>query len=375
MSARCVVPLVQPSGALAALAALLLAASYVFIRCRPSPRVENSWSRSVAETVGHTPLLELRTLSAATGRTILAKLEFLNPCGSIKDRPVASMLKDAEQRGVLKPGALIVEPTGGNTGISLAGMALSAGYRLHLTAPSGMSEDKTALLRQMGAEVTLCDSSLSIADAGHFVNVAFAIAKAQGGVVLNQFDNLANMRAHQQLGEEIWSQTGGRVSAFVAAAGTGGTIAGVSRALKQHSPSVRAFIIDPPGSGIKSYMECGVWEPSPGGKTTTDGIGIMRPTANLSAALCDGVFSGSDREATEMAYYVLRKEGLFVGPSSALNLCGAVKAARLLPPGAVVVTVACDGGERYRSKTFSQAWLEEHQLTPRAGGGDLSFVG
>lgn len=177
---------------------------------------------------------------------------------------------------------------------------------------------------------------------------------------LGQFDNLANMGAHKVLGDEIWAQCGGRVDAFVCAVGTGGTIAGVSVALKARRPSVRAYVIDPPGSGVKAFVERGVWEasplsppPRPGGKaekTTVDGIGICRPTANLAAARIDGAFAGSDREAVEMAHLLLRQEGLFVGPSAGLNVAGAVKAARLLPPGSTVVTVLCDGGERYRSK-------------------------
>ena len=331
---------------------------------------------SLAAAVGDTPLLELKSLSAATGRTILAKCEFLNPGGSIKDRPVAEMLRDAVQRGVLRPGDLLVEPTGGNTGLSLGAMALPAGYRLHVTVPAGLSDDKVTLMRRMGATVTECDAALTIADEGHFVNVAAAIAARQGGVMLDQFDNLANMRAHEELGEEIWRQTGGSVAAFVAAAGTGGTIAGVSVALKARNPSVRAYVIDPPGSCVKAFVEQGVWQPPPKGatKTTIDGVGICRPTANLRAARCDGAFAGCDREATEMAYYLLRNEGVFVGPSAALNVTGAIKAARLLPPGATVVTVLCDGGERYRSKTFSDAWLTAHKLTPRATGAGIAFV-
>jgi cysteine synthase A len=356
----------------AALHALQLA------RSRASAASRTRVARSLAAAVGKTPLLELKSLSAVTGRTILAKCEHLNPGGSVKDRPVAAMLADAVARGVLKPGALLVEPSGGNTGLSLAAMALPAGYRLHITVPAGLSEDKVTLMRRMGAEVTECDAYATIADAGHFVNVAKALAKRHGGVMLDQFDNLANCAAQTALGEEIWAQSGGRLDAFVAAAGTGGTLAGVSRALKTRDRRVRAFNIDPPGSCVQAFVERGVFQPRPGeekAKTIVDGIGICRSTANLRAALVDAAFAGTDREAVEMSYFLLRAEGLFVGPSAALNVCGAVKAARRLPPGAVVVTLLCDGGERYRSKTFSDAWLAAHDLVPRATGTtDISFV-
>jgi cysteine synthase A len=210
------------------------------------------------------------------------------------------------------------------------------------------------------------------------VNVAKALAKRHGGVMLDQFDNLANCAAQTALGEEIWAQAGGCVDAFVAAAGTGGTLAGVSRALKAHDSRVRAFNIDPPGSCVQAFVERGVFEPRAGeekAKTVVDGIGICRSTANLRAALVDAAFTGTDREATEMSHYLLRAEGLFVGLSAALNVCGAVKAARLLPRGATVVTLLCDGGERYRSKTFNDEWLAAHDLVPRATGTtDISFV-
>jgi cysteine synthase A len=335
-------------------------------------------ARSLAAAVGNTPLLELKSLSAATGCTILAKCEHLNPGGSVKDRPVAAMLADAVARGVLKPGALLVEPSGGNTGLSLAAMALPAGYRLHVTVPAGLSADKVVLMRLMGAEVTECDMRATIADAGHFVNVAKALAKRDGGVMLDQFDNMANCAAHEALGAEIWAQTGGRVDAFVAAAGTGGTLAGVSRTLKARDARVRVYNIDPPGSCVQAFVERGVFEPRPGeerAKTAIDGIGIGRATANLLAARVDAALAGTDREAVEMSYYLLRAEGLFVGLSAGLNVCGAVKAARRLPPGATVVTLICDGGERYRSKTFSDEWLAAHDLAPRATGTtDISFV-
>jgi len=260
-------------------------------------------------------------------------------------------------------------------------MALVAAARGHaavLVMPETISTDKMDLMRSLGARV-VTRPPVPFSDPRHYVHTARRIAEATPGAVFgDQFESLENMRSHLEgTGPEIWRQAGGRVDGFVCAAGTGGTIAGVSHALKERSPAVRVYVIDPPGSSLAAFVDDGVPFPSDGG-TITEGIGIGRVTANFASARVDGAFRGSDEEAVAMMGYLLRHEGLFVGPSAALNVVGAVKLARVLGRGKTVVTILCDGGERYRASVNKPGYLQERGLgaaaAVRHAEGDLRFV-
>lgn len=340
--------------------------------------------------VGDTPLVELTSLSALTGRRILAKAEFMSSGGSVKDRAAWAIIQAHERAGRLVPrgqprppnaGSIIVEATGGNTGVSLALLAAARGYRCILTMPEQVSEEKRDAMRALGAEVIVCPAAPFTSPA-HFFQMASRIAAETPGAVLGgQFESTVNAEAHLTgTGPEIWAQTRGVVDAFVCAAGTGGTISGVSRFLRSVNPAVRLLLVDPPGSSLAAFVERGVLAPSPG-VSYLEGIGIGRLTANMaSAPPLDGVLRVSDEEATRMAYFLMRREGLCVGPSAALNVVGAVKAARALPPGSTVVTILCDGGARYQSKLLSREWLRAQGLegaidADYEGGDALRFVG
>eukprot|EP01065_Artemidia_motanka_P007249 TRINITY_DN13588_c0_g1_i1.p1 TRINITY_DN13588_c0_g1~~TRINITY_DN13588_c0_g1_i1.p1 ORF type:complete len:381 (+),score=123.92 TRINITY_DN13588_c0_g1_i1:69-1145(+) len=323
--------------------------------------------------IRETPLCELTSISKQLGRRILAKCEHLHPGGSVKDRAAMALVASAELDGSLKPGGTIVQPTGGNTGVSLAMIARARGYKCHVTFPENISRDKVALFKLLGAETSECPL-VPFADERHYVKTAERVTKETPGAVLpDQFENLANGEAHYHTtGPEIWKQAGGKVDGFVCAAGTGGTISGCSRFLKEKNSDCVAWLIDPTGSGLKSFVDTGVFSAS--GSCFIDGIGITRKTANFACAKVDGAFRGTDTEAVEMGHYLLRNEGLFVGPSAALNVCGAVKLAKQLPPGSTVVTLLCDGGERYKQVTYNPEFLKEKGLEPQATGTDLSFV-
>ena len=349
----------------------------------------------VLAAVGNTPLIELRSLSAATGCRILAKCEHLNPGGSVKDRAALWMIEDAERKGALRPGGTVCEGTGGNTGVGLALVAAAKGYAAVMAMPATIAQEKINAMRVLGARVVLCPG-VPFTDARHYFHRAAAIAaETDNAIFTNQFDNLANMRCHLEgTAPEIWRQSGGKVDGFVCAAGTGGTIAGCSAFLKSANPACACYVIDPPGSALfdfvtrrlkgedtraKEATPVGVpttFIPRSEGNSVTEGIGIGRVTANFSNARLDGALSGTDREAIEMAYHLIEHDGVFVGPSAALNAVGAVKLARKLGPGHTVVTVLCDGGARYRSKMYTASWLAERGLTPRASGGfgNVDFV-
>lgn len=276
-----------------------------------------------------TPTVELPTLSAELGCRILAKCEHMQPGGSVKNRAAHALVAAAAAAGDLKPGGTIVQGTGGNTGVSLAMIGRALGYKVHVCIPDNISVDKVELMRLLGAEVTSCPC-VPFADPRSYMSRAAAIAAADPAAALpDQFEHLANSEAHfRGTGPELWRQVGGSLDGFVCAAGTGGTIGGVSRYLKQVAPSCKAYLIDPTGSGLKCFVETGAFSSS--GSCFIDGIGIGRETANFATAKLDGAFRGTDREAVEMAHYLLRNEGIFVGPSAALNVVGAVKLARQL---------------------------------------------
>lgn len=316
---------------------------------------------SFSDTVGKTPLIELRALSRAVGRRILGKAEFLNPGGSVKDRAARGMIDDAEMRGVLQPGGTIVEGTAGNTGIALALAANERGYACVICIPDDQSPEKIDLLRVYGADVRVI-KAVGFANPENYYHVARRIAEETPGAFwANQFENVANRRAHETTtGPEIWEQTGGRIDAFVAAAGTGGTVAGTSTALKERDARILTVLCDPMGSSLYNYVNNGTLEAE--GDSDLEGIGIKRLTANFEGAPIDRAIRATDGDAISMSRWLLAHEGVFVGGSSGLNVLGAVRIAKELPPGSTVVTILCDGGGRYLSRIFNEAWLREQQF-------------
>jgi cysteine synthase len=313
--------------------------------------------------IGNTPLIEIPSLSKITGCKILGKAEHLNPGGSVKDRAALFMVEQAEKDGNLKVGGTIVEGTAGNTGIGLALVANAKGYRCVIVMPSNQSPEKIDLLNTLGAEVELVEP-VSFSNPNHFYHTAQRRSQhIENAFWADQFENIANSESHYQTtAPEIWHQTGGAIDGIVMSSGTGGTIGGVTAYLKEQNPQIAAYLIDPQGSGLYSFMTDGVFKAE--GSSITEGIGINRGTANFYRAKLDGAFQGSDLEAIEMAHHLLKHDGLFVGSSAALNLVGAVKLARKLGKGKVIVTILCDGGGRYQSRMFNAQWLAEKQLTP-----------
>jgi cysteine synthase A len=325
-----------------------------------------------AGAIGNTPLLRLHHLSAATGCEILGKAEFMNPGGSVKDRAALALIEDAESRGVLRPGGMIVEGTAGNTGIGLALVGLSKGYRSLFIVPDNFSHEKTDLLKSLGADVRRVPPK-PYRDPENYQHIARRTAEGiPGAWFADQFDNLANQQGHYRTtGPEIWTQTEGRITAFVASIGTGGTLAGVSRFLKERSPAVRIICADPMGAAMWSWFKHGHTDISDG-DSNAEGIGQMRVTKNVAAARVDDAYRIADPVAVEMTYHLLRAEGLYLGLSSAINVAGAVKLARERGPGQVIATILCDGGGRYASKLYNPVWLREQGLEPKAQG--LEFL-
>jgi cysteine synthase len=312
--------------------------------------------------VGNTPLIELRALSRELGRRVLGKAEFLNPGGSVKDRAARGIVDDAEARAALQPGGTIVEGTAGNTGIALALVANERGYQNVIVVPDDQSREKIELLRAYGSDVRVVPA-VAFTNPENYYHVARRIAEETSGAFwANQFENLANRRAHEATtGPEIWEQSGGRIDAFVAAAGTGGTIAGVASALKAHKDDVLTVLCDPMGSALYNYVNYG--ELKPEGDSDLEGIGIKRLTANFEGAPVDRAIRATDAQAVAMAHWLLEHEGIFVGGSSGLNVVGAAMIARELPAGSTVVTILCDGGARYLSRMFNDAWMRENNFT------------
>jgi cysteine synthase A len=322
-------------------------------------------------TIGDTPHILLPKLSAALGRTIVGKAEYLNPGGSVKDRAAKGIVEDAERRGTLGPGGTIVEGTAGNTGIALALIANARGYRSITCIPDDQSEEKYDLLRTFGADLRIVPS-VPFTNPENYYHVAQRIAaETQGAIWADQFNNVANRNAHYSTtGPEIWEALGDRLTAFVAACGTGGTLAGAGTYLKERNPNVRVVLCDPFGSSLYSYVKCGTLDTA--GDSNAEGIGIKRVTRNFEGAPVDDALRVDDRTMVEMCQWLVREEGIFVGMSAGLNVAGAARVARTLPEGSTVVTILCDGGERYRSRLWNRAWLEENDVVPAAR--DLSFL-
>lgn len=314
-------------------------------------------------TVGDTPLIRLEGLSAETGCEILGKAEFLNPGGSVKDRAALWMIREHERSGALQPGGTVVEGTAGNTGIGLVHVCNARGYRCVIYMPDNQSQEKVALLETLGAEVRQVPT-VPYKDPMNYQKQAGRFAESLAGAVwANQFDNTANRRAHEEgTGPEIWRQTDGTVDAFVAATGTGGTLAGVSRYLKGERPEVRIVLADPMGSALYAWVKTGEAAMSQG-PSITEGIGNSRVTDNLAGTAIDDAVQVSDQQMVDMVYRQMREEGWFFGSSTGINLCAAVAVARQLGPGHTVVTVLCDGGGRYQSRLFNPAFLAEKGLT------------
>jgi cysteine synthase len=319
------------------------------------------------EAVGRTPLIRLRGASDETGCEIYGKAEFMNPGGSVKDRAARAIVLDAERRGVLGRGGTVVEGTAGNTGIGLAHVCNARGYRCVIVMPDNQSPEKYALIAALGAEVRRV-KTVPYSDANHYQKVAGRLAEELPGAIwANQFDNTANRRAHfETTGPEIWQQTDGRIDAFVAASGTGGTVAGVSEYLKSRNPAVRTVVADPPGSALYEYIRNGVVKVT-GSGSITEGIGIGRVTANMQDAPIDDAVHIEDAETVRYVYRLLREEGLFVSSTSGINVAAAVQVARQLGPGHTVVTVLCDNGSKYLSRLFNREWLAQKGLLEAAG--------
>jgi cysteine synthase A len=316
------------------------------------------------DLVGNTPLIRLGRLSDETGCEILGKAEFLNPGGSVKDRAALWMIRAAEANGTLEPGGTVVEGTAGNTGIGIAHICNVRGYACVIYMPDNQSQEKVDILRTLGAEVRVVKTVPYKDDMNYQKQAGRYAAELSGAVWANQFDNVANRQSHyDSTGPEIWTQTDGRVDAFTCAVGTGGTLAGVGRYLKERNRDVRIVLADPPGSALYSYVKTG--EPVMSqGPSITEGIGNSRVTDNLRGADLDDAIQVSDQETVSMVYRMLREEGWFFGSSTGLNLAAAVRVARDLGPGHTIVTVLCDGGGKYQSRLFNRAWLRERGLNP-----------
>ena len=317
-------------------------------------------------SIGNTPLIRLEGPSKATGCNILGKAEFLNPGGSVKDRAAIAIVRDAERRGLLRPGGVIVEGTAGNTGIGLGLVGNALGYRTVIVMPETQSQEKKDMLRLIGADLRLVPA-LPYANPGNYVRYSetlaneLALTEPNGVIWANQFDNVANREGHAETtGQEIWRQTGGRIDAFTCAVGTGGTLAGVAMALKEKNPDIRVTLADPLGSALYNYYANG--ELKAEGNSITEGIGQGRITKNLEGAPIDDALQVTDEEALPLVFDLLKNEGLCLGGSSGINVMAAIKIARDLGPGHTVVTILCDFGTRYQSKLFNPAFLREKNL-------------
>lgn len=314
-------------------------------------------------TVGNTPLIRIDSFSEETGCEILGKAEFLNPGGSVKDRAALYIIKDAEEKGLLKPGGTVVEGTAGNTGIGLAHICNAKGYKCLIIIPDTQSQEKIDTLRTLGAEVRTVPA-VPYKNPNNYVKISGRLAQEmENAIWANQFDNLANRQAHYETtGPELWAQTDGKIDAWVASTGTGGTYAGVSLFLKEKNPEIECIVADPMGSGLYSYVKTGAIKTE--GKSITEGIGNSRITANMEGAPIDDAIQIDDRECIRVIYQLLYRDGLFMGGSVGINVAAAVALAKQIGPGHTIVTVLCDGGSRYQSRLYNRQWLAEKGLLP-----------
>jgi cysteine synthase A len=320
----------------------------------------------IVDAIGHTPLLKLKRASAATGCTILGKAEFMNPGQSVKDRAALFIIEDAVKRGALKPGGVIVEGTAGNTGIGLALVGNALGFRTVIVIPDTQSQEKKDMLRQCGAELVEVPA-VPYSNPNNYVKLsgrlAEQLAKSEknGAIWANQFDNVANRQGHMATtGPEIWDETDGKVDGFICAVGTGGTLAGVGMALKARNPKIKIGLADPFGASLFSYYTSG--ELKAEGSSITEGIGQGRITSNLKGAPVDVAYQIPDAEAVAIIFDLLQHEGLCLGGSSGINVAGAIRLAKDMGPGHIIVTVLADYGTRYQSKLFNPDFLREKGL-------------
>jgi cysteine synthase len=318
------------------------------------------------DAVGNTPLIKMREASENTGCDIYAKCEFLNPGGSVKDRAALYIVKDAEEKGLLKPGGIIVEGTAGNTGIGLALVGCASSYRTIIVIPDTQTEEKKDMLRLAGADLREVPA-VPYSNPENYVHVSERIAKEMadthphGAIWANQFDNTANRDAHIfGTGPEIWDQLDGKIDGFTCSVGTGGTLAGVGMALKERNKDIKIMLSDPMGSALYEFYENGTLKAE--GTSITEGIGQGRETENLKGAPIDGAYQISDEEALPIVFDLLKYEGLCVGSSSGINIAGAIRMAKEMGPGHTIVTLLCDYGTRYQSKLFNPAFLKEKGL-------------
>lgn len=321
-------------------------------------------ARDLADAVGKTPLIRLRRISEETGCEILGKAEFMNPGQSVKDRAALYIIRDAVARGELKPGGTIVEGTAGNTGIGLALVGASMGFKTVIVIPETQSEEKKDMLRLAGAQLVQVPAA-PYRNPNNFVHYSRRLAEElaqtepNGAIWANQFDNVANRQAHvETTGPEIWEQTNGKVDGFVSAVGSGGTLAGVAEALQPKG--VKIALVDPMGAGLYSYYTTG--EIATEGGSIAEGIGQVRITKNLEGFTPDFAYQMTDNEALPYIFDLLRDEGLVMGGSTAINMAGAVRLAKDLGPGHTIVTILCDFGTRYQSKLFNPDFLREKEL-------------
>ena len=332
----------------------------------PSPALPPAVKPSVVEAIGNTPLIRLRAASEATGCEILGKAEFMNPGQSVKDRAALAIIRDAERQGMLRPGGLIVEGTAGNTGIGLAMVGAALGYRTAIVIPRTQSQEKKDAIRLLGAELIEVDA-VPYSNPDNYVRYSGRLAEERartepnGAIWANQFDNVANRQGHfETTGPEIWAQTGGRVDGFICAVGSGGTLAGVGMALQDRKPDVQIGLADPFGAALFSWYTAG--ELKSDGSSITEGIGQGRITANLEGLRVDHAWQVPDAEAVQIVFDLVQHEGMCLGGSSGVNVAGAIRLARELGPGHVIVTILADLGQRYQGKLFNPQFLRERGL-------------
>ena len=317
-------------------------------------------------SIGNTPLIKLRGPSEKTGCSIYGKAEFLNPGGSVKDRAALALIKDAEKKKLISEGGTVVEGTAGNTGIGLTLIGNSLGYKSVIVMPETQTQEKKDMLKSIGADLRLVPAK-PYKDPNNYVKYSGRLAEElkkennKGVIWANQFDNVANCKGHYETtGPEIWEQTEGKIDGFICSSGTGGTIAGVSNFLKEKNKNVKIVLSDPKGSALYNYIKNG--ELKPEGNSITEGIGSSRVTKNFEKALIDDAYSINDKDALDILFYLIEKEGLSLGTSSGINVAGAMQLAKKMGPGHTIITILCDSAEKYRSKLFNKEFLTDKGL-------------
>ena len=318
------------------------------------------------DSIGNTPLIKLKAASELTGCNIYGKAEFMNPGGSVKDRAALSLLQDAQEKKLISKGGIVVEGTAGNTGIGLGLIGNSLGYKTIIVMNDNQTQEKKDTIKNLGAELRLVPAK-PYKDENNFVKIAGRIADElrptnnNGVVWANQFDNVANAKGHYiGTGKEIWEQTEGKVDGFVCSSGTGGTISGVSNALKEKNKNVKICLSDPKGSALYNYIKNG--ELKSEGGSITEGIGSSRITKNFENAKIDDAYSIDDHEALPILYDLIQNEGLSLGTSCGINIAGAIRLGKELGPGKTIVTILCDKSDKYNSKMFNKSFLKEKNL-------------